>query len=166
MKFQDLMDAMSWAAQETDQLRENFVNEFDVATPADDEFEAGHKKFGEALAWLQDNRALFEAAPGLKAENKRILDAIGNLYIAVFPMESPAGKTIDDMRSRIKEWQTDAAINAEMLVSMEWMQEAMRKSAGDAWCAIREQPNAKENMNRFDNAVAKAKAQQDAPDSP
>lgn len=58
MEFHDLMGAMHWAAQETDEIRATITND---AHP----FVSGHQKFGEAVAWLQDNRALIEAAPEL-----------------------------------------------------------------------------------------------------
>ncbi len=72
MQFDDLMDRMRWAAREIDEIRGS--TSYHSWYPDDAKFLAGHKRFGEALAWLQANRAAIEGLPTLVADSLRMCD--------------------------------------------------------------------------------------------
>lgn len=53
---------------------------------------------------------LWDTLKAAEKERDGLRSAISDMYIVVFPLINPEGKSIDDMLSRIKEWRTNAGI--------------------------------------------------------
>lgn len=148
----------SWAKQPTEKATLDFVTKAD--------------EFERTLSWLKKNRALIEAAPDLAAENELL---VGKLKWMTAARDKNA-RELEDWRNAtntnfmkaqeyIQRYEKAEAERDALLESAEWMAAAFKKSAGDAWCAIREQPGAPEGMKKFDAAIAEASPpQQPAPE--